>query len=75
MTVLQGENSLLRSQATSLSTVEQEKQLLEQQVRKLERSLAESQANANILTNIDTKGDPVLTKLKMEKETADGQVT
>ena len=72
--VLQGENALLTSRAASLSTVEQEKQVLEQKVSTLERAASESQKNANILSNLDTTGDPVLTQLKEDKQTADGQV-
>lgn len=74
VTVLQGENALLESRGASLKSVEQEKQVLEQKVKSLEKAAAESKANANIITNIDTTGDPILAKFKEEKEAADGQV-
>ncbi len=72
--MLQGENSLLNSYKSSVESLEQDKKSLEQKVVKLEVSVRESQTNANILSNVDTSGDAVLTQLKEEKEAADGQV-
>lgn len=57
-----------------LQNAEQDKKNLQQKITNLEASLAESQANANIMSNIDATGDPVLAKLKQEKEAQDGQI-
>ena len=54
--MLQGENSLLNSYKSTLRNLEQDKKSLDQKVMKLESSLQESQANANISSNMDTNG-------------------
>ena len=65
MVALQGENALLNSYKSSMQNLEQDKSALEEkvqglevQVHSLEASLQESQANANIMANIDTSGEP-----------------
>ena len=70
----QGENTLLKSYKTTTVNLEQDKKLLEQRVEQLELAVSEAQANANLMANIDTSGDTLLTKLKSEKEAADGQI-
>ncbi len=63
VTMLQGENALLNSYKSSMQNLEQDKSVLEEKVQSLEStvhsleaSLQESQANANIMANIDTSG-------------------
>ena len=56
MQVIQGENSLLKSQTSKLKNLEKEKLTLENHVKQLELSLAESKTNANILANTDASG-------------------
>ncbi len=64
----------MKSYKTTMHNLEQDKQSLKQRVAQLELALTESQTNANIMSNVDTSGDTILTKLKAEKDAADGQV-
>lgn len=48
--------SLLRSQASSTHTLQQEKQALEEKIEELEFALAESETNANVIDTRDNNG-------------------
>lgn len=53
--------------------MERKSQTLEKQVQQLEKSLAESKANANIIPQSESSGDPAFDLLS-QKEASDGQV-
>ncbi len=51
---------------TQVQSLEQEKAILKERVTKLELTVAESQANANVVSNIDITGDSVLAQMKVQ---------
>jgi CAP-Gly domain-containing linker protein 1 len=76
--MLQGENALIKSYKTSLQGLEEEKSNLVQQLSQMQLRLAESQANANVVSNLETNtgGDSnsMVTSLKTDKESLESQV-
>ena len=54
--MLQGELALMSSYKESVNILEKDKSSLENQIVQLEQALSRSQANANVLENMDTSG-------------------
>ena len=54
--MLQGELALMSSYKESVNVLEKDKSSLENQIVQLEQALSRSQANANVLENMDTSG-------------------
>ena len=69
MKVVQGENSLLKSQTSKLKSLELEKKTLENRIQQLESAVTESKTNADILANIDTSGTYPLRPGSIKKQT------
>ncbi|KAL5017615.1 hypothetical protein ScPMuIL_007204 [Solemya velum] len=71
---LKNENSSIVTYKTTTQSLEKERLELQDRIVRLEALLAESKANANVVNNMDTSENSVITRLKEEKLTAEQQV-